>query len=179
MSPEEMKTAAVQVKQLMEVDAIRIIGIEGKKHFKKSFQDEGFTDESLDKWKPLKASTIKRKTKKNGDVAKILHDQGHLEDSIDWNADYSAGGAVFSSDRPYAQVHNEGGTITQGTRSELFVRNRDDKNRFAPGTTNGKGYTFKERAIQMPKRQFMGPSRTLEKNIVDKITKQLDKIFKR
>jgi len=179
MSPEEMKTAADQVKKLMTEDAYRIIGIEGEKHFKKSFQDEGFTDENLEKWKELKPATVKRKTKKDGNVSKILHDQGHLEDAIDWNADYGAGGVVFSNDRPYAQIHNEGGTITQGSRSELFVRNRDDKNRFAKGTTAGKGFTFQQRAIEMPKRQFMGPSRTLEKKIVDKIAKQLDKIFKR
>jgi phage gpG-like protein len=180
MSPNEMKEAADQVKQLFEKDAIRIIGIEGKKHFQDSFTNEGFTDEKLEKWKPLSRATIARKTKKDGGIAKILHQEGHLEQAIDWSADYGQRGVVFKNDRPYAQVHNEGGTVTQGARSELFTRNRDEKTKkFTSGTNAGRGFSFKERSFSMPKRQFMGPSRVLEKKIVEKITARLEKILKR
>lgn len=178
MSPEEMKIAAAQVEKLMKVDAYTIIGVEGAKHFKQSFQDEGFTDETLEKWAPLKPATIRRKQRKDGNSPKILTDEGHLKDAVKWRADTSQGGVVFTNSRPYAQIHNEGGKVVKGARSEIFKRNRDDKKRFAPGTTSGKGFSFKESSVQMPKRQFMGPSRALEKKIVNKISKQLDKIFK-
>jgi len=47
---------------------------------------------------------------------------------------------AFSSDKPYAERHNEG---------------KDD----------------------MPKRQFMGASEQLDKKVINKIDKTLDKIF--
>jgi len=177
MSPNEMREVAAQVENLMKDDAIRIMGIEGTKHFKKSFQDEGFTDETLQKWEDLKPSTIKNKTRANGSTPGILTNQGHLGDAVDWNADYN--GVTFKNDRPYAQVHNEGGTVSKGARSETFVRNRGTNNRFAPGTTAGKGFSFKESSFQMPKRQFMGPSKKLEEKIVEKITKRLDRLMNR
>ena len=177
MSPKDAKTAADQVKKLLEVDAVKILGIEGVKHFKKSFVNEGFTDEKLEKWPELKPSTVKRKTKKNGSLAKILHQEGHLADAVDWDGDFNKGAVTFKNHRPYAEIHNEGGDINQGERSELFTRNRDDKNRFAKGTTSGKGLSFKARTIEMPQRQFMGESKVLEENVVGIIEKQLDKIF--
>jgi phage gpG-like protein len=180
MSPEELRAAADQIEKLFKEDAPRIIGIEGKKHFQESFVNEGFTDEKLEKWKALQPATIARKKKKNGDVTKILTDQGHLAQAIDWNADFNDQSVTFSNDRPYAQIHNEGGTVTQGGRSELFQRNRDEKTKkFTKGTTAGRGFSFVARSFSMPKRQFMGPSKTLEKKIVDKITARLEKIIKR
>ncbi|WP_170982906.1 phage virion morphogenesis protein [Dyadobacter frigoris] len=171
-----MKTAAAAVKKLMEDDAYTIIGVEGEKHFKKSFRDEGFTDESLEKWTPLKPASEERKRKKNGSVPPILTDKGHLSDAVDWHK--GNGSVVFTNDRPYAEIHNEGGEIRQGARSETFQRNRGEKNKFAKGTTPGKGFAFKEKTIEMPQRQFMGPSKVLEEKIISKIEKQLDKIFK-
>lgn len=146
MSPDEMKNAANAVKKLLTVDAVKITGIEAKKHFQEGFQPDkqGFTDERLEKWAPLKPATIKRKARKNGSVPPILTDKGHLRDSIEWAGDYDKQQVTMSSDRPYAEVHNEGG-----------------------GPKN------------MPKRQFMGPSKALENKIVDKIERQLDKIFGR
>lgn len=175
MSPEEMKTAAAQVEKLFKEDAVKIMGIEGEKHFKKSFVDEGFTDEKLEKWQKLKPATI---AKKRGNNQKVLTEEGHLADAVDWEADYNGQAVTFKNDRPYAQVHNEGGKITRRARTELFKRNRDERKKFAKGTTPGQGFTFKETSYNMPKRQFMGPSKVLEKKIVDKITKVLDKIFK-
>jgi phage gpG-like protein len=146
MSPIEAKEAADAVKHFMTGDALKIVGIEAKKHFQEGFQTDhqGFTDDHLEKWKPLTPATVKRKTRKNGTTPPILTDKGHLRDSIDWEGDYNDQVVIMSSDLPYAEVHNEGG-----------------------GPKN------------MPKRQFMGPSKQLEEKIVAKFEKQLDKIFGR
>lgn len=111
MSPAELKAATAKAEAFLKKDALTIIGVEYKKVIQRSFQrdQQGFTDARLEKWKPLKPATLARKTKKNGSVAPILTDQGHLRDSIDWEADYGQQAAVLSSDRAYAQVHNEGG----------------------------------------------------------------------
>lgn len=80
---------------------------------------------------------------------------------------------------PYAQIHNEGGTIQKAARSETFVRNRYKKGPkskafggmglYKKGTTAGRGLTFKAHSITMPKRQFMGPSPTLNARILERL----------
>lgn len=144
MSPAELKTATAKATAFLKKDALAIIGVEYKKHFQRSFQrdQQGFTDASLVKWQPLKPETLKRVTRRSGTAPPILTNDGHLRDSIDWEADYGQQAAVLSTDKPYAQVHNEGG-----------------------GPNN------------MPKRQFMGPSKKLEETIVKKFERELDKIF--
>lgn len=111
MSPQEMKRAAEQAKKLLTGDAITILGVEAKKHFQEGFQrdKQGFTDKTLEKWPDIKEATKKRKRKKNGDLAPILTNNGHLRDSIDWEGDYNQQAVVISSDLVYAEVHNEGG----------------------------------------------------------------------
>lgn len=59
----------------------------------------------------------------------------------------------------YAAIHQLGGKITQGARSELFLHNRyvrgEKKGSFKKGTTAGRGYTFKERKSVIPVRPFL------------------------
>lgn len=144
MTPQQLKVAADRAKKLLTVDAVKVIGIEAKKHFQGSFERgiEGFTDDKIEKWPDIKEATKKKKRRQNGTLPPVLTDKGHLRDSIVWEADYDQQAAVLSSDLSYAEVHNEGG-----------------------GPKN------------MPKRQFMGESKQLEKKIVNKIEKELDKIF--
>ena len=76
------------------------------------------------------------------------------------------------NDVPYAEIHNNGGEIKQASRSETFLRNRHKetvyykkgknagimkqmKGQFAKGTTAGKGFTFAERTIKIPRRQML------------------------
>lgn len=77
---------------------------------------------------------------------------------------------------PYARIHNEGGEITQAARSELFVRNRYKKGAkgkmfggmgaYKKGTTKGKGLSFKQRTITIPKRQFIGNNAAMRQYMV-------------
>ncbi|MDO9554540.1 phage virion morphogenesis protein [Rhodonellum sp.] len=79
---------------------------------------------------------------------------------------------------PYAKIHNEGGTITRGARSETFVRNRYKKGPkskafggmglFRKGVEPGKGLSFKAYTISIPKRQFMGYAASLNEKIIQR-----------
>jgi phage virion morphogenesis protein len=102
-------------------------------------------------WAPLKASTLKRKKH-----SKILTESGHLRGSIRYQLQGPSALAIGTK-RVYAAIHQLGGTITQAARSELFVRNRQS-GKFSKGTTMGRGFTFKERKINIPARPFLGVS---------------------
>lgn len=73
---------------------------------------------------------------------------------------YRRNGFTLGSDVRYAPVHNWGLRIQRKARSETFVRNRVTKGikkgRFARGTNQGRGFTFKSYQYNMPQRQFIG-----------------------
>jgi phage gpG-like protein len=79
----------------------------------------------------------------------------------------------------YARIHNEGGTISRGARTETFVRNRYTRGAkskafgglglFKKGTKAGKGLTFKAHSFNMPRRQFMGYAYELNERIMRRI----------
>lgn len=126
--------------------------------FDKSWTNKGFTDSSLETWKPVRDKGGREKERP-------LVQTGRLRRSL-----RTLPGVVYT-DVEYAAIHNEGGTITRHARSELFVRNRISKGKrkgkFKKGTTAGQGLTFKESSHTMPKRQFMGPSVTLDRELED------------
>jgi len=150
-------------KAVMSGKLQRIIGAEGLRHFDKSWDKEGFADNGLDKWPARQWN--KSKTKKKGGLRKDYKrwkakDKGrrllmshrtdtkgkHLRHSITYRVVGTK--VIFSTDKPYAKVHNEGGKAGRGI-----------------------GFTMK-------KRQFMGPSRDLDRKIKKKLDKELDKIFR-
>jgi phage gpG-like protein len=152
---------AKRVAKFMRDDFPRIVGVEAVRHFKQSFQDEGFTDETLVKWQDVQRRqpeyqklTLKKGKKKRSPkftkadrTRKILTGPtGDLGDSLDWNADFNA--VKITSDSPYAQAHNEG--------------------------TNNAG---RGRSTRLPKRQFMGDSRTLIKELNERLDAQFNQIF--
>lgn len=112
---------------------------EAKNHFLKSFRDQGFTDNSLQRWKPRKS---------NRDVGRgILIKTGKLRrsikvSSVSWNRV-----VIGSYGLKYASVHNYG---------EMAGR--------------GKGF-------KMPKRQFIGNSKQLEKRMKNMVNTEFGKIL--
>lgn len=139
-----LKTAAY-----LRNDFPRIVGIEAVNHFKESFQNEGFTDKTLVKWKDVKRRTNPRPSQvgKAGSTRKILTGEtGDLGDSLDYNADYNQ--VAITSDVAYAQAQNEG------------------------TTTAGRGNN-----TTIPQRQFVGDSKQLMDTINKKLTADLDEIF--
>lgn len=139
-------------------DAIAIVARDSQQHFKTSFVNQGFTDESFKPWQRLKVLKSKRgkgydtyrhagtdekqgktfRVKRENFVrsvkrSKILIKTGDLKKSIKTSLRNNV--ATLTSSLPYSAIHNEG----------------------LMGKAWGK-YPF-----QMPKRQFMGNSKSLEK----------------
>jgi phage gpG-like protein len=140
-------------------DSPREIGSMAVNHFKDNFVNQSFDGVAWDKRK-------KDRSKDKGRA--LLVKSGTLKRSIRViSADTHQ--IVVGTDVVYAQIHNEGGTIIQAPRSETFTRNRHEngskKGLFKKGTKAGKGFTFKERTIKIPKRQFMGESKELTKRV--------------
>lgn len=139
-----------------------VIAVEGQKHFEQSFSNQGFTDKGIRKWKRRQFNGNKNLKKggrskaytefqrKDKGRAILVGHQGdthgtHLKDSI--RATQTPEKVIFSTDKEYAQVHNEGGHA-------------------------GRGGGF-----EMPQRQFMGPSEELNSKIDEKIEREMDKFF--
>jgi len=139
-------------------DLKTIIGVEAVKHFKKSFDDEGFTDKTLKKWKEVerrKADSpwygFKYGTKGVSSAAatgKIMTGNSDLADSIQWELTNT--GVNVSAKTPYAEVQNKGGTIK----------------------------VFGKKSVELTARPFMGESEVLRKKILKEVKKDLDRILK-
>lgn len=87
-----------------------------------------------------------------------------------------------NSKTPYAQIHNEGGTIVRNPRSETFKRNRSSRGRragkFKRGTTAGQGFTFKKTTINMPRRQYMGYAVALRRRMITRFKQRHNQLSK-
>lgn len=118
-------------------DTIAILARDANQHFRKSFSNEGFTDEVLQKWKPrekqIRGTGLVRLKYKHVNTKQTLTKSGRLRNSIKTSLGRNI--AVLTSSLPYSAIHNDG----------------------LMGRAWGK-YPFK-----MPKRQFMGNSRSLER----------------
>lgn len=141
-----------------------LVGNEAINFYKSNFDKEGWQGESFEKW-PARERETRLSTGKP-----ILVSTGTLKRSIQIKSTTKDEVVVGTAGQvPYARIHNEGGQITQAARSETFVRNRYKKKpmkaKFRKGTSPGKGFTFGERTINIPKRQFMGDSPVLREQL--------------
>ena len=137
---EHKKITQAQREMYVAVNELRSkMTKEVAKHFDNSFVNEGFTYNSLMKWRERKKSY----------PHKILQKTGRLRRSIKTKVftTKSYYEVRFSSDVPYADVHNEG--LKAG---------------------RGRGFT-------MPKRQFMGYSRSLDLRIKRMYERKITQIF--
>ncbi|QAR31131.1 phage morphogenesis protein [Ornithobacterium rhinotracheale] len=151
-----------EVAAFMQNDASKILKTEGLKFIQQNFQDEGFHDGSLQKWQPRKTTD-----KRGRDITRYRTNRRGKQGTLN-----KYGRQI--KDRPILTGHNSGGNKL---RHSFKARVERQKVTF---------YTHKEYAQRhneglngMPKRQFMGQSKTLDNNIKTKITKVLDKIFER
>ncbi len=99
-------------------------------------------------WLPVKRPSPKARG--------VLRVSDQLRDSIRFQL-MGNNAVAIGTNKVYAAIHQFGGTIVRGARSELFVRNRVN-NRFAKGTTAGRGFTFKNHSIGIPARPYLGLS---------------------
>lgn len=145
-----------QAKQYIQQDVPVVIGVEAVKHFKGNFQTESFDGT---KWASRKS---KRAGGTNGQ--KVLSKSGELSESITYRVEGTT--IIISSDKPYAQIHNEGFNGEEAVKA--FER-----------TVKGKKQTVKEhtRHMVMPKREFIGDSKELMDKINAKVTRDLTRII--
>lgn len=103
MSFNNAKILNKKTKELKAVldDTLRLVGNEAHAFYKNSFTNQGFTDESLNKWQPRK-----RINKRSG-IGILMGKNQRLLNSIK-KRKKNAFSIAFSSDLVYANVHNEG-----------------------------------------------------------------------
>ena len=158
----DFKRQVKSIETFMKKDLHRIVKREALNHFEGSWDKQGFTDTTLKKWAPRTEPA--KKFKKSGGKLKSYQrwkakDKGrailvsHRTDTKGGHLKDSLRGeirgskVIIATDKVYARVHNEGGRAGRG-----------------------KGFTMK-------KRQFIGDSEKLNQRIINKIDKQIDKIF--
>lgn len=155
----EINRKISQIKAIIQ-EAPRAVGSIAVTHFKGNFRRQSFDGVG---WK-------KRVNNKGRNPGRpIMFKSGTLRDSIRIVRSSTAEIEV-GTDVIYAKIHNEGGTINQAPRSETFTRNRHLKGKkkglFKKGVEYGKqGFTYKARKINIPKRQFIGESVQLNKEV--------------
>lgn len=170
---DEMVAKLNAAKQYIAHDVPEVIGIEAVKHFKKSFEDSGFTDKSLKKWDT-------RKTKRMGSTngQKTLVKSSELMDSIDYKVQGTT--IIIYSDKLYAEIHNEGGTITVTPKMKKFFWANHYAAKQAGDLDMAEQYKFMALATQITivQRKFIGNSEVLNNKIFDKIGRDLTRISK-
>lgn len=143
--------------------ALRIIGTEGTKFIAKNFRDQGFTDTTTKKWEA-------RKTKDNQDrdITRYRTDRvgrsGSLNRYGSKNADrailigFATGGDKLKNSFKYS--------VSRGSNRVIFRTYKPYAERHNEGLDG------------MPKRQFIGKSDYLSRQIADKIKRELDQTLR-
>jgi phage gpG-like protein len=163
-------------KNYIKNDAPTVMGVLAVNHFKGNFQNERF--DNGEKWKDRR---IPPRLQRN-----ILTGQGtdHLVDSIKFEVNGNT--ITISTDRKYAQIHNEGGTIDVIPEMRkffwaMYFKERDEAGlqKGDPDNENMEKWKMcaKAKKITIPKREFIGNSPVLNQKITDKITRDLTKIL--
>jgi phage gpG-like protein len=170
---DELLQKLQAVQQYVDHDIPVVIGVEAINHFKESFVNEGFTNQSLDKWAPRK---IIRAGSTNSQP--ILIKTGELADSIDYRVEGST--VVIYSDKKYAQIHNEGGVIAVTDNMRSYFWSQFYLAKEAGDTTLMEQFKSMALAkeIKIEQRQFIGESEVLNKRIADKILRDLTYLLK-
>ncbi len=131
-------------------------------------------------WAPLAKSTLRNKRRKNRKILQLRGQAGGLLGSITtaWDETYAEIGTYLV----YAAIHQYGGVIEHGARTETFKRKRWGKDKFnkkgnlvakkgqfQKGTSPGKGFTFKSHSITIPARPYLTLTDRNHRQIVSEI----------
>ena len=139
------------------------IKVELKDEFDRNFERKGFFSQS---WKPRKKET-------RGSLMLVT---GNLRRSI--SAEVEGDKIIFSSDMPYAAIHNEGGTIQMKARKQVIHFNKKGKFSKKKKAHYAQKANRGNHTIDMPKRQFIGNSPEVQQaisRVVSDNMKELEK----
>lgn len=187
---EEIKQLFDKVKSLVN-DTRTYARVTGVNFFKKSFEQQGFLDETLNTWK-------QRVFNEGGGA--ILVKSGALKRGIKGKEESKTKIRYFVDESiPYAGIHNDGGYITVTIKMKKYFwylysksssRITKTKNGKVSQSKKNKAETgragfYKAMAmkkvgsrIKIPKRQFIGESATLMKQLDEWLIKEIDNRFK-
>lgn len=174
-----------QMREAQEfVDSEKIRNIMGEMavtHFKDSFENEGFTDETLEKWKE-----VSRRDPSSGWYGHDGFSDNQSKANKKRNKDRAKEGQPaligrFSKTRATDKILTGG---TRDLREGIIYVTTEKGARVTSDTPYGRVHQFGMSAkiygkgtFQMPKRPFMGKSVVLKANIEAKIARELSKIF--
>ena len=154
----------------LKKDAVRYASVKGTNFFKDSFQNQGFTNQNFEAW-----------PKRKNDIdpgRKILVQSGFLMQSIQvFSANENQ--ITFGSDAEHAEIHNNGGRITINITEKakkyfwFMYKSTNISMWKALALTSKKTIT-----IQIPKRQFIGESKTLMLDFENWVKQEISKRFK-
>ena len=164
MNPQtpNFKSASLAVVKLLEQFPIRAGNI-AKNHFLDSFKTESWEG---DKWESRKPNPFETNKKRRA----LLVGSATLKRSIQ-RVESGLGFVKVATNVPYAEIHNEGGTITQTPtfKQRMFFSHASDAFYARKNMQEGRKFAAMSRAtkivIKIPKRQYMGHSDTLNRKI--------------
>lgn len=151
-------------------DTARYASVKALNFFKDSFHKQGWNDAAFVPW------VTRIDDQRPGGA--VLTQTGNLRDSLQVLS-RSATKIEFGTHAPYASVHNEGGTIrvpiTQRSRRFFWMMFRMTENpKWKWMALTKKNHL----TINMPKRQFIGESQTLNRSMDQWVVSQILKRFK-
>jgi phage gpG-like protein len=103
--PSVLLAKFAELKRWTEKDLPRLTARRAEAYTKENWRHQGYRDRGVKKW------AKRQMDDRDGAAILIGKQSGALRDSI--RATWSAGKVTIESGRVYAQIHNEGGTITQ------------------------------------------------------------------
>jgi predicted ArsR family transcriptional regulator len=143
--------------------ALTIIEVEGKKFIQKNFQEEGFTDSGKEAW-PERATT----DREGRDITRYRTSRRGKEGALNKYGSQNKDRAILT------------GHASGGNKLRNSIKSRVNKTSKEVKYYTDKAYAERhnEGLDGMPERQFMGKSEYLHQQIIKKLKKELDKIFK-
>lgn len=121
--------------------------------FERNFREQGFFGA---KWRPKKVLS-------KGGSPTILIVTGAMRRGI--RSQVRGRSVIFTSDKPYTALHNEGGVFRQNVPAHY--RGRGGRKHLVRAHT---------RMMHMPKRQFIGDHEKVQRAIADIMTRHLERI---
>jgi len=168
--------------KVMKIDQVRTsfrnmpakMGNLAERHFKDSFRQKGFMDDSLEAWP----------ARKNAGRGSLMIVSGALKRSIRRTNLTANSVTIVAGDGmvAYAKIHNEGGTthpnVTDKMRKFAWAMANRSANEGEAKKWKGLALTKQSTlSIDIPQRKFMGASAELDRKTLAMITNELNKIF--
>jgi phage gpG-like protein len=146
----------------LKADAKRYAEVHCIQWFQESFQNEGFTDNSLVKWEKRKQPD---KATNN-----ILTNTTYLRKSLEDILSETPNSITFGTTVPYASLHNEGGRMRVVQYVRAHSRTRKGKREQVQSHS-------RKMDVKFPKRQFIGHSEKMMNGLDSWLCTEIEKRF--